>query len=601
MLRIDVIRSLASNAGVPELNLKDFAEVFLRKLTEVLIENDVFYLKNLGYFKLQTLKGKVQPSDQKGFKAILFSEKNDFTRDVLVFGVPETPFRKKDEIDSLLSLSISKPVIPLNPVQFSEKSLLHQPEELEKLFDFKTEEILGNGEFLRDNKVIEISRRNTKAEIQTPNIIPDVKDEESISVNNWKFGDDWTKELDENRILSATENDRSFWEASPDNFEEPNDVLHVAQDKLVEDNITFEDLVEEEFSAWKVTDSPSQQTKELKIDLSELTEEDTPSGFANTNEIPVSEDAQNFDMIFKKSLAQNVLTATLITPPPEKKAEEDSPEDSSEQSGLFPEEGEEDNSGIEGAAFTVNAQVQELPRKRRGVDLLTSPFKSADKKKYYSGGEVQKSGKTGYVLFAILCVAVASFVYYNNYGIPSFLKPYFETKEKEIVYEIKVVPTVIERDYDIPVSYPYPGAGSVEKEEDGSKLPPPSVSESEPPDQTTKEVQPIPLDVKTDKPEMREEIKNTPPVAEKKSVSTEQNSSYLVKGNIFREGNFYVIQIFATKRKSEAENEVARLKGKGIAAYVMEADIPNRGTWYRVRIGTFNTFEEASDFSKTIK
>jgi len=51
----------------------------------------------------------------------------------------------------------------------------------------------------------------------------------------------------------------------------------------------------------------------------------------------------------------------------------------------------------------------------------------------------------------------------------------------------------------------------------------------------------------------------------------------------------------------EATRSVEKWKGKGYPAYMMIADIPDRGRWYRVRIGGFATREDASGYLKELQ
>jgi len=56
----------------------------------------------------------------------------------------------------------------------------------------------------------------------------------------------------------------------------------------------------------------------------------------------------------------------------------------------------------------------------------------------------------------------------------------------------------------------------------------------------------------------------------------------------------YSIQIGSFQSMQEANGKVSSWKQKGYPSYVMIADIPNRGRWYRVRIGGFATRKDAS-------
>ncbi len=58
----------------------------------------------------------------------------------------------------------------------------------------------------------------------------------------------------------------------------------------------------------------------------------------------------------------------------------------------------------------------------------------------------------------------------------------------------------------------------------------------------------------------------------------------------------YSIQVGSYQNVGEANGMVDRWKARGYPAYVMIADIPNRGRWYRVRIGGFASRGDASRY-----
>lgn len=62
-----------------------------------------------------------------------------------------------------------------------------------------------------------------------------------------------------------------------------------------------------------------------------------------------------------------------------------------------------------------------------------------------------------------------------------------------------------------------------------------------------------------------------------------------------REGG-YQLQVSSFQSQPEAEAFAAQLRARGHKAYVVEARVPNRGTWYRVRIGPFSTQRAASSY-----
>ncbi len=58
----------------------------------------------------------------------------------------------------------------------------------------------------------------------------------------------------------------------------------------------------------------------------------------------------------------------------------------------------------------------------------------------------------------------------------------------------------------------------------------------------------------------------------------------------------YSVQVGSYPDMAEATRVVERWKGKGYPAYLMIADIPDRGRWYRVRIGGFESRGEATRY-----
>ncbi len=58
-------------------------------------------------------------------------------------------------------------------------------------------------------------------------------------------------------------------------------------------------------------------------------------------------------------------------------------------------------------------------------------------------------------------------------------------------------------------------------------------------------------------------------------------------------GQFFTVQISSGKDRKGAERRVKALVNKGYPAYVAESEIPQKGTWYRVRVGEYKDRKEA--------
>ncbi len=60
----------------------------------------------------------------------------------------------------------------------------------------------------------------------------------------------------------------------------------------------------------------------------------------------------------------------------------------------------------------------------------------------------------------------------------------------------------------------------------------------------------------------------------------------------------YSLQVGSYQQMADANSAVEKLKGKGYRAFLMIADIPDRGRWYRVRVGGFASREEAKKYQQ---
>ncbi|MBK9099364.1 MAG: OmpA family protein [bacterium] len=71
---------------------------------------------------------------------------------------------------------------------------------------------------------------------------------------------------------------------------------------------------------------------------------------------------------------------------------------------------------------------------------------------------------------------------------------------------------------------------------------------------------------------------------------------------IFTDGNTYCFQVSSFRYRSQAEKEALQLRNKGENAFVVEANLPELdGTWYRVRVGYFNSLSEARQKKEELK
>lgn len=63
----------------------------------------------------------------------------------------------------------------------------------------------------------------------------------------------------------------------------------------------------------------------------------------------------------------------------------------------------------------------------------------------------------------------------------------------------------------------------------------------------------------------------------------------------------WTIQLSAYQDRAEADRFAAGLRDKGYAPYIVEAAIPGKGTWFRVRMGRFGSKDAASRYMDDFK
>ncbi|MCG8419393.1 MAG: SPOR domain-containing protein [Proteobacteria bacterium] len=55
------------------------------------------------------------------------------------------------------------------------------------------------------------------------------------------------------------------------------------------------------------------------------------------------------------------------------------------------------------------------------------------------------------------------------------------------------------------------------------------------------------------------------------------------------------------RARAEADSFYNKLKDAGYEPYVIEAEVPGKGTWYRVRLGHYGSYEKAIEAKKTFE
>lgn len=565
-------------------------EIFLHKLVDILAPGDVFSLEAFGVFEV------VRPDDSEGLMGqddvlILYRTEKAFGNgEELVFRVSVAKSETSNPLDLYFSLGIAKPLIPLKGQKFVADSLPASPLELRKLAEMKADSIIAKGSISRGTSVTDYqSIRNIHAEQGAASQGAKKKH------LTWEFGDDWKKEYEAATILSGTDTgivDEFPLEAMhPDNEmnwdfggdeEAPPLTPHerTAENKAIDTAKTPDPVLP--FSQVKSS------TRELEIDFSDFEDDSEAS-------------AEDFDTIFKKSLAANVLSTDALPPEEPYKQVRSTrelpafhiPEEPAEEEEID-RAGQEDFSklvidlkdGLRSTSISENETFQ-----ARGI-RDTIDFHPPKK---------ESSALKWYVLAFILFTVSGSLVYVKMYGTPEWARKYWQNNIEQGF--TKPIPVVVERDYSFPVTFPYP-ARTV------TPIASKPVEQAEPVTETKKaeeqKVETAPIKQESVKPQpvkpqekpvgKTEKVIEKPKLVEakKEPVKPETKPAAQVQKNIFKEADGYQVQVMSLNREDQAEAEAARLRAKGYKVTVVSANVPGKGLHYRVRVGSFATVEEAS-------
>ncbi len=213
----------------------------------------------------------------------------------------------------------------------------------------------------------------------------------------------------------------------------------------------------------------------------------------------------------------------------------------------------------------------------------------ADEKKAEYFEPVKKKNLVPFILFPLLVITLSLALYWY---LEFYKKGEITFKPKQIVLKSDNA-KFVERDFGIPVTYPYlPRVNAT------------TLSETLP----AKNNDPVVISEETANKKLNEtntEVKSVnkenvkPPITETKNIDKNlppTGNALNVGNNIFKYGNFYAVQVASFRASSISENEAGKYRNKGFNAFVEEAEIPNRGKWYRVRVGNFSSKDEAQSF-----
>lgn len=661
MTRTELVKKLTSYASVDESYAASFMESFLLLLHQKLLKVESFELPN----KISFLQKKIVRNG-KEFYLISCSSTDPFETqsEDLVFAVPGLHDESKKDKYSVFSIGIGKQIIP-NKEMISSGFAFEPSFSLKNYCRDKAAALLEKGEFVSAESTISDFAWDFNPPESVDKFAADESLQEEITKEvqefSWDFGNNWKRELQEDEILSVKpsledvvrhtiveepveeEKEEEFpaWDFSETDSEESITPKDEVGTKTKIEEVDFTKLHEKlskqpsgfEFEEVKAKDV----TQELSIDLSDFERymETEPAVEESENAVQVDEFLKNYDSASDEEYVHVQSTSEFVlTQEQEKLLEETDPYSKFTVERSASEF--EGNSSIGAWAEDAQNLMHEITAEEEFSFAGEKKFEEEEEEDK-TPVEKEKGNKLWGFASAVLTIVIFAFLYWKMYGVPSWIN--VNDTANQVV---KTKPAVIEREYDVPVTYPYevkiteaPKAEPIKETKNEGAVNPTSTptndklapvkndvdasdifSKNNPRNRISgKTIQTQPQ-VQTSKPQTtafkevpkkKDVTKEIPQETSKKKetikVTPEQTKkTTLVRDNIYLEGSTYVVQLSSWKSESIADQEVARLKRKGVNAFKTSAVVPQKGgTWYRVKVGGFSSIEEASRFYNSIK
>lgn len=168
------------------------------------------------------------------------------------------------------------------------------------------------------------------------------------------------------------------------------------------------------------------------------------------------------------------------------------------------------------------------------------------------------------ILASVVLIVLAGIIF-------MYLK--LKSENHRMAETIKQPAKVIERDYQVPVTYPYDSSQGKKPEDLPGKVQNKETTKST---DITKTAENIAGNVN--------EIRNP--------VNAERIESYIYK---YPQG--IVVQVSSWKSKSIAISEVKKFTKAGYTSFAEQTNVPGLGLYYRVRVGYFKSLNEAKEFA----
>jgi nucleoid DNA-binding protein/cell division septation protein DedD len=599
MTKAELIRKIAKRAGVPDSEAKVFFEIFLKKSSDLLSPGEAIFLKGFGHFQLR--KGKIRtsiPETESSDKDSIFVElmvyyptklREEEVKEEIVFNVPVLKYEKYNPLDSHFSLSIGKPVIPVEGVNSSDFFIPLTGQELRKLVESRVDKLIADIEIVKEytkgNEVLIIDTDSIKShqlefnwgEVPSKNIsdskltakskdVANVADEPTEEGISWDFGEDISKEIVEDSILDVEKEEISiigeqyYEEAAEETVEEKPDWNF---------GITMVDEGESD---------PEENIEEgiIKEANAGIVESDVARTFAETQNPLIIDDIdleERFERVrsFSSYFEEDELTklpdssSYKYMRDPDVISLEDYETD--EQTDVDDNEFQSQGKNLESQPehkdeITTDEQTNNLDNIIEGeapeTDVKDEEVKKNRKSKLLKRVEERQSSYSRegvypvFIIALIVIVAIAIVLYFY------ITKAFISTNNNET--KPPVNSKVVQRNNE--------NAKTIESKQTSENNSDGSLKVTKKNDASSLTIENLPAPVDTS----------------------------LLHEDIAFGKNTYTAQVSSWQSRAAADQQVAKFKAKGYDAYIEKANIPGKGIWYRVKVRNFKSMREAEDF-----
>lgn len=602
----------------------------------------------------------------------------------LVFNIPNNIYTLSSPIDSYFSLSFGKPVIPLN-INSYQPEISASQSEIKKEYENFANKIISGGELI-DNSIINsfVAVPSIKNETEEINIkyesqYEEVDETESVS---WDFGDDLEREIQEEEILDVEVNENDLPKFQND-FTNKYELAEEESDSMSWDfgaeetegiegyESSIDEEVKEEEIIKKDERGEYEQVKSLTAEIKEssLLQNDPQNtdsiwnSYANDatvekepeEKLNVEDDEIDFsktvDADYKEYFKGK--SSARFTPVNNFKKEESEEEDDDDLPFIKRKDGiielqprhvreerraekqqqkefslfsSSQKNEEETAEATQPVEAPKAPQLRLHIESeKKTELKPSFSEKFFINKK--PTPLTWKMVSGIIILMMTYFIYQNMKSEqPSKILTSLLPQKK-----INVNTQIIERDFEIPVTYPYePKAvmnfvsdnliinyssagifGNIVetipevRETNETNFTPPITDEENSALLFSKENPDNQLNQKGAAPKS-EDKKTTTDVQQKSQIAQLSESGIIpddtetsVVNNIFYDGSKYSVQVSSWPNQNTAISEMERFKKMGYSAYVVKAFVASRNKiFYRVRVGGFNNVAEAQAFNK---